>query len=470
MAARHLLLLAQAARAALHVVVEGLSRRRRRGVFETDGGRVEFLGAVELERIGFLAEPHRMLAAISPAADHQPLMPLLTLQGNKMAGQGDRLDDPASLPMRHQITPILPPWRRGWRGDDLEVRGFVHVGAYHQAIAPIVEVIADVGLARGDQHRLAVGTRGIDQPLLRGIAVRGRDHDEPLGPGAVDGDLEAEIVLLVDLLIACGIGPQAMPIDEARSMIFVTLHVEQRVAGLRPCERCDVGDDLRQVASAADIANAQVVVFGAAVIGEIRVEPVVGTVLMLAERKISLAFGERGSVEQQFLGPARSRHADDRAMLCAGLKLDPVGIGAIRSRYAGFVLLDPTFHLLHELEPQAGERRKYRLRVTILRLDMGANLGLERSRIAQNLAPIGIAQPVIGIDALESMNALTDRPLRRQPAAAGARSRRRCGRARPTGAEAAPPEIRRAVTIAAFTSPASGRGTLAACSNVRSRR
>ena len=67
-----------------------------------------------------------------------------------------------------------------------------------------------------------------------------------------------------------------------------------------------------------------------------------------------------------------------------------------------------------QLEPQAGERRKYRLRVAILRLDMGANFGLERRRVAQNLAPIGIAQPVIGIDALEAMNALTDRPLRRQ--------------------------------------------------------
>ena len=79
-AARHLLRLAQGARARLHVVVEDLGRRGHRRVGEAQRRGVELVAAGDAQRIGLLGEGDGVLGAVGEAADDDARQAVLALE------------------------------------------------------------------------------------------------------------------------------------------------------------------------------------------------------------------------------------------------------------------------------------------------------------------------------------------------------------------------------------------------------
>ena len=133
MAARHLLRLAQDARARLHVVVVHLRRRRHRRIGEAQRRRVELVAGRHAQRVGLLVEVDGVLGAIGEAADDDARQPVLALEPDQVALEGDRLQDQAARLVRDHLAPVLALRVGQRRLADAEVLGAARVGGDDQA-------------------------------------------------------------------------------------------------------------------------------------------------------------------------------------------------------------------------------------------------------------------------------------------------------------------------------------------------
>ena len=105
--------------------------------------------------------------------------------------------------------------------------------------------------------------------------------------------------------------------------------------------------------------------------------------------------GQRIAIEDGLHLAAVARRAADLLVLTALAELPEIGEWTIRRRHAGIVLLDPAAHLHDQNLLQVLRWRQQCLGVLVLGLEIGADVGIEKRRIAQNLLPLFILQPGI---------------------------------------------------------------------------
>ena len=249
-----------------------------------------------------------MLGAVGLAADHDPRVAVLAFEAREMAGENRRRHDRPALPIRHQVAPVRASGRLGGRGDDLEILGAVSVGENDELIVPVADVVAQAMLTRSDQHGRSVGMRGVDQPDFVGLPAPGGDRHETMAAQGIERDRERLILLLVDQHVGRRVVADPMAIDQELAMVCGVAHVEQGAAVRGPRKARCAGNDVRQVAAARDVANAQRVLFGAAFIDLVGVEPVVGAVLDSCPAKNN-AFRPRAPLHRAATPPARRRQA-----------------------------------------------------------------------------------------------------------------------------------------------------------------
>ncbi len=123
--ARHLLTLAQGARARLEVVVPHLVRRRHRRIVETQLIGHELVAALGTERIGFLGKCDRVLFAACDVPHHDARQAVFTLEPDQPVREQRDTEHVNSATMRDQIAPVLAPAVGERRDRDLEILGAV---------------------------------------------------------------------------------------------------------------------------------------------------------------------------------------------------------------------------------------------------------------------------------------------------------------------------------------------------------
>ena len=370
-AARNLLLLAQHALAALHVVIEGLQRSRRRGILETNDRRIELEGAGQLERVRLVAERNGMGGAIRLAIDHQAFEPIVAFQGDEVAGEcGERQYLPA-LFGGNEVAPVGPAGRRQWRGDDLEVLGAVRISPDDEHVAPVIDMIFQFRFPGDDQTWWVLRSRGVEQPGFRRVGRAGREHDESPCARPIDLDGESVILFFEDELIAGWIAADPMAVRESPAIFVIEAHVDQRRV-VQPGEIGNVRNDVRQVASGPDVQDTQREGFRSGLIDQIAIEPVIRTMSVSSEREICLSGRECCSVEQDLLGTSVARSPHELRLLGAGHISAPIGVGAVEHRNPGIELLDPALHLFDEFGSQACERCEHGVGIVVFGVEMGA--------------------------------------------------------------------------------------------------
>ncbi len=87
-----------------------------------------------------------------------------------------------------------------------------------------------------------------------------------------------------------------------------------------------------------------------------------------------------------------------KRVLCAFDKPRVVGEGAVRRGYGTVVLLDAALHFLEERFAKFGERFERFFRIGVLGFEIGADIAVERVRIAHHLAPVLVAKPGVVVD------------------------------------------------------------------------
>ena len=119
----------------------------------------------------------------------------------------------------------------------------------------------------------------------------------------------------------------------------------------------------------------------------------------IADPEIGLAFRFLVGVENDLLAVFGLPCAPaEEGVLCAFDKPRVVGEGAVRRGYGTVVLLDAALHFLEERFAKFGERFERFFRIGVLRFEIGANIAVERVRIAHHLAPVLVAKPGVVVD------------------------------------------------------------------------
>ena len=191
--ARHLLALAQRARAS-QVVVPDLVRRRHRRIVEAQPIGVELVAALGAERIGFLGERDRVLFAARDVAHHDARQAVLALEPDQ--------------PIRESVTSSTIARRAGAGRDRASSRGrrgqaacstilkssapsaLVRMISTRRPSRMMLDVVLHRRLARRDQPRLRVRIGEIDQPAFRRLVIVHRNDREAAGLRAAERDEE----------------------------------------------------------------------------------------------------------------------------------------------------------------------------------------------------------------------------------------------------------------------------------------
>ena len=129
----------------------------------------------------------------------------------------------------------------------------------------------------------------------------------------------------------------------------------------------------------------------------------VGAVGDAGDAEISVRLGERIAVEQDLLLAAGARHAAEQRMLPANDEAAVIGESAVRSRHAGVVLLDTALHLGEQLRLELFGVGHDGLRVGVLGVEIGPDLGIEQSGIAHHRLPVVGAKPGVIVNPLDAV-------------------------------------------------------------------
>ena len=184
-----------------------------------------------------------MFGTVRIAADHDALEAIFAFEPGEIPGKRDCRENLPAFLVGDQVAPVLAAGRRCGSDHDLEIISAVCVGADQESIAPVAHAVLDIELAGSDQYRRVCGLRSVDQPAFGRVLVGGRDRNEPLRGCQTDRDFEAEVLFFVNQRIIFRVRTEPMTIHEARTMLGIEPHVEQRRAVRRPGE----GRDLRDV-------------------------------------------------------------------------------------------------------------------------------------------------------------------------------------------------------------------------------
>ncbi len=159
----------------------------------------------------------------------------------------------------------------------------------------------------------------------------------------------------------------------------------------------------------------------------------VGRVAGPAERKERKPLGQFVAVEQDLVGPAGARLPADQRVLTALAVAGEIGERTIRTGGRPIVLLDSTLHLREQPLLQRNRIGERVLGMSVLRLQMRADRGIELVGIAQHLLPVRGLEPGELIGGRDAVPCRGDRPLlgarflRRGRAFEHGRAHRFCG-------------------------------------------
>ena len=346
MAARKRLRLAQHPLAGLQVIVVGPARRRRRGKDEADGPGVVLVGARKLDVVSFGVERHRVLGAVGLPLDDDTAEAVLAFEPHQVMGERIHGLDTPAFTIGDQIAPVLAARRGKRRGHDLVVFGAVGVGQDDQPVAAVVDAVHQPRHPRLDQPGFALRLRGLDDPHFAGVPGRGGDHDEAAAAGAADRNRKLQILFLVDQRIVCGIGAEAVPVDETRPQVVVLPDIVDDVA-VGPGEVRHRLDDLGQIAPGRQIAHRQGEALRAAVVERIGKVPMVRAMdAGIAQREVRLALRQHVAVDagpprlRRRAGRGHGRDAPRRERIFANTHTDRPA-SARRCPAAGYALSSP---------------------------------------------------------------------------------------------------------------------------------
>jgi hypothetical protein len=332
-------------------------------------------------------------------------------------GEHRERQDVDAGPVRNEIAPMRPAGARERRDRDLEILGAVGVGVDEQhRLAAIggmmIDIVEQRSLARRHQHGQRVGGAQIDQAGFRCLVVVGRDLGEMSRLQFRDRDEVAWIGRLVDEHVVGRGSAEAMAKHARRAVLRVEPHVveRRRIRGPHRGAR-HVGHQIRQVDTGGEIAHTGGVELGPGLIGRPHQETMVGRVSDAAELEEGLAGRERVAVEQHLVGAAAAGRAAEQRMLSALAVAAKIGIGPVRRRDRGVILLDPPLHLGEQRVLQRAGAGHHRLGMGVLGLEICADAGIERARIAHHGLPVRRFEPRIVVGQRDAVARRGDGPL-----------------------------------------------------------
>jgi hypothetical protein len=367
-------------------------------VGEADGRGVELEAGRHAERIGLLVELDRPFLPRLELAHDDARQSLGTLEANEVMLEEDDVEDQHARGVRHERDPVLGIGSRDRRRHDLEVLGAVGVGEDVEGAVAFLDVVFAVGEAGRDQARGAALPR-VDDAELAGLVVVRVDNDVAAGERFIDADEEARIGLLVDDLVVGLRRAHDVAADAVGTVVIVVLGiVDRRAVGRPDAATGDVLEDFVAVLAGREVAEAQGVELAALAVGAPGEDLVARIVVAAAEAEILHVAGLDVAVEQDFLGAAVARGAGEDGVLLALFHARVVGEGAVLFGQAGLVFLDAAADLSIDLVDERCLRvLEQFLRVGVLGLEIGADVGGECLGLLHHLLPVVGAQPVVRI-------------------------------------------------------------------------
>src|SRR3954464_13049685 len=131
------------------------------------------------------------------------------------------------------------------------------------------------------------------------------------------------------------------------------------------------------------------------------------------ELEVAVRGREFVAIENDAGFAAVARGSAEQLMLPALAEFPQIGVGTVRRRHAGIVLLDAAAHFRDQGLLQARGVAEQALGMGIFRLEVLANLAVENRGIAQHLLPSGILQPGIVVPDRDAMGGELVRMARR---------------------------------------------------------
>ena len=234
-----------------------------------------------------------------------------------------------------------------------------------------------LGLSRLDQLELRVRVARVEETDLGRRVARGGDDQEIAAPRALDPEVEALVLLLVDELVLRRIGPEDVLVELVRALRLCVLgHVEDRLVVGREGDRVDPLGAIREIGTGAKVLHVERELAEARGVEPVGVQVAVVGDVDVADADERLGLRDLVRVDQDHLGRAGARllSAADGVLLPllrARVILPPVEgggrrrVGLLQAR-DGFVV---------DLPRERREARGHRVRVRVLRLEIGDDLG-----------------------------------------------------------------------------------------------
>ena len=265
------------------------------------------------------------------------------------------------------------------------------VGADEELVAPVVDVVHVLVLARCDDAPRPGGLGGRQVVDLRGREAR--DFEQQVGLAARPRDVDVEALVL--LLVEDGVGGLA---DDVAMQLERPLRVvgggeEQRLVVGRPGHRSHLLGRVLEQLVRAQVADVEAVVAKPGRVDGVGDEVAVVADVQRAEGHELLALGELVQVQIDLLGRVEAPlpAAVDRVLLpLLGTRV--VVEPAVAHRHREIRLLDPAEHLGVERVLQPLARLHDPRGVGVLRLEVGDDLGVRL--LAQPEVVVGEAIPV----------------------------------------------------------------------------
>ena len=330
----------------------------------------------------FGAEVEGLLAPVAEV-DAQPWLGVAPLVHGQVAGErlGGRVA--AARHVGEQLRPVAGRVVR--RGHHPEVRR-VEVGEHDEAVAPVVDGVLDVLLARPHQpgwRRRLAGRQHVD--LGRRLAAR-HEHDPALAAGGADVQGEPLVGLLQHEHVGADRRAQLVAPDLVRAHLLVGAGVEQPapVAGPgEPTPRRRSGQLVRQLLAGGQLADPHRVALAAVGVAGPGQQRVVGRRLDGVDVEELVAVGLGVAVEDDVGGGLLERPpATEHGVRLALDRPADVPPRAVAHRHRLVGLLDPRLDLGEQL-----------LDEVLPRLEEGGGVGVLGFEVGDRVGVLAVAQP-----------------------------------------------------------------------------
>ena len=241
-----------------------------------------------------------------------------------------------------------------------------------------------------------VRVAGVEVTGLGGVLRATDDDEEPVGPAASDAHPEAPVGLVVDQLVVGLVGAQPVPPDLVGAPGLVDGRVVEALARAVPRGTAeDAGDLVGEQVSGLEVLDPDRVALVADHVGRVGQQVPHWGDRRAAEREELVALGEGVDVEQQLFtgqrglvgravigGPRRRpvfgvghRNPAAGAVLLPLERAAVVPVAAVAGRHGQVGLAGPRLDLVEDRLAQVGQVLGLRLRVLVLRLEVGHHLG-----------------------------------------------------------------------------------------------